>query len=127
MQHIYLCRGIPGSGKSFLANIIHNWQEYAWLEADMFFMDNGEYKFDKTKLKDAHQWCQKQFECWLESGRNIIVSNTFVKKWEMQFYKDLAAKYGAKVTEIIVRSDDFESVHNVPEETVSRMKREFEF
>ena len=127
MQHIYLIRGGAGNGKSFLANIIHQWQEYAWLEADMYFMDDGEYKFDKTRLKDAHQWCQKQFECWLESGRNIIVSNTFTKKWEMQFYKDLAAKYGAKVTEIIVRSDDFGSIHNVPEETIERMKREFEY
>jgi predicted kinase len=127
MQHIYLLRGNPGSGKSFLANIIHNWQEYVWLEADMYFIEDGEYKFDKTKLKEAHGWCQGLYKGHLKDGHNIIVSNTFTKKWEMQFYKDLAAKYGAKVTEIIVRSDDFGSIHNVPEETIERMKREFEY
>ena len=126
-MHVYLIRGTVGQGKSYLANIISCFQEYVHLEADMFFQRNGSYEFDKSQLGDAHKWCQKQFEIELQNGRDIVVSNTFVKKWEIEPYFKLAKQYGAKVTEVIVRSDDFESVHNVPEETVARMKKNFEF
>lgn len=126
-MHIYLIRGAAGSGKSYLAEIISYFQDYVHLEADMYFVDkNGKYNFDRTKLAEAHKWCQDQTEKILEDGGRVVVANTFVKKWEMQAYKDLADKYGAKVTEIIV-SGNFESVHNVPKEVVDRMKSNFEY
>ena len=52
---LYIVRGIPGSGKSTFAKTLGG-QHY---ESDMFFInENGEYNFDVTKIKDAHQWCQ---------------------------------------------------------------------
>ena len=127
MQHVYVIRGAAGSGKSFLADIIANYQEYFKIEADMYFMQGGQYNFDRSKLGEAHAWCQAEFEKKLKEGRSIVVSNTGIKKWEVEPYFKLAKQYGAKVTEIIVRSEDFGSVHNVPEETVERMKKNFEF
>jgi hypothetical protein len=33
-------------------------KDYCHKEADMYFIDeNGKYKFDVTKLRDAHDWC----------------------------------------------------------------------
>ena len=45
-------------GKSTLAKRVCNQH----IEADMFFMKDGEYKFDPTKLKQAHEWCREKTE-----------------------------------------------------------------
>ena len=57
---LFIVRGVPGSGKSTFAK--HIWNEYAICEADKYFVDRetGEYKFDATKLKEAHEWCRNQ-------------------------------------------------------------------
>ena len=56
---LYIVRGIPGSGKSTFAKTLGG-QHY---EADMYFIDEeGNYKFDGTKIKDAHKWCQSFVE-----------------------------------------------------------------
>ena len=52
---LYIVRGIPGSGKSTFAKrlVIH---DFLVCEADKYFVDKetGEYNFDFTKIKDAH-------------------------------------------------------------------------
>ena len=62
---LILLRGLPGSGKSTLAKIIlqlRSTDEPEVLSADDFFEDKeGEYNFDPTKLKEAHNYCQ--FRC----------------------------------------------------------------
>ena len=52
-KKLILVRGLPGSGKSTIASAIDGSDEsYApiHLEADMFFMENGEYKFAPIAL-----------------------------------------------------------------------------
>ena len=46
MKAIYLLRGLPGAGKSTVAKRLGG-EHY---EADMYFMQDGEYKFDGAKL-----------------------------------------------------------------------------
>ena len=53
---LYILRGLPGAGKSTLAKNVGA----VYFEADMFFMEGNEYKFDNTKLRKAHDWCQNQ-------------------------------------------------------------------
>jgi ABC-type bacteriocin/lantibiotic exporter with double-glycine peptidase domain len=55
MKELFLIRGICGSGKSTLAESLGG----THLEADMYFMEDGGYQFDVTRLKDAHQWCRE--------------------------------------------------------------------
>jgi predicted kinase len=59
MKELFLLRGLPGSGKSTLARSLTT-NDAIHIEADMFFVDSstGEYRFDATKLKDAHKWCR---------------------------------------------------------------------
>jgi predicted kinase len=57
----------------------------------------------------------------------IIVSNTFTQEWEMKPYIDLANQYGYTIFTIIVENrHGNSSVHNVPEETMVKMKDRFE-
>ncbi len=84
-----IIRGLPGSGKSTLAKSMEGFEH---IETDMWFMLNGEYKFDLKNIRVAHMWCQDQVLKMLKEGKNVVVSNTFTQIWEMKYYLDLAKK-----------------------------------
>jgi predicted kinase len=126
---LYIVRGIPGSGKSTFAKSLGS----VHFEADMFFMKDGEYKYDMFKIKEAHKWCQDSVNTAMilntTAGINqtIVVSNTFTQEWEMKPYFDIAEVYGYKVFSIIVENrHGGVNEHNVPEEVLSLMKNRFE-
>ena len=124
MKELILLRGLPGSGKSTLAKLICNQH----VEADMFFMQDGEYKFDASKLKQAHEWCQSRAESWMEKGYNVVVSNTFTREWEMEAYYDLARKYGYRVHSLVVENrHGGVNEHGVPDDVMDQMQDRFEF
>lgn len=123
MKDLILLRGLPGSGKSTLAKRICNQH----VEADMYFLQEGEYKFDASKLKQAHEWCQRRTEDYMKLGYNVAVSNTFTQEWEMNSYYELAEKYGYRVHSLIVENrHGGVNEHNVPQETLDKMKNRFE-
>ena len=122
---LYIVRGIPGSGKSTFAKTLGG-EHY---EADMFFIDgNGEYKFDGTKIKLAHEWCQDMvYMDMIKEIPKIVVSNTFTQEWEMRPYFDLAKTYGYKVFSVIVENrHGGVNQHGVPEDKLEIMKNRFE-
>jgi predicted kinase len=124
MKELILLRGLPGSGKTTFAKHLVDTHH---VEADRYFMHDGEYKFDASKLKAAHNWCLEVTEAWMVKGFSIVVSNTFTQEWEMQAYYDLAKKYGYKVNSIIVENrHGGVNEHNVPQETLDKMKQRFE-
>lgn len=129
MKELYLIRGIPGSGKSTLAKSLGG----VHIEADQYFMEKGEYKFDISKIKNAHNYCQSQTQAWMGSDGQqvnvdrIVVSNTFTMDWEMQPYFEMAKKYGYRVYSLIVENrHGGVNIHSVPEETIEKMKNRFE-
>jgi predicted kinase len=122
---LILLRGLPGAGKSTLAQQLGG----VHIEADHFFINlAGSYKFDPTKLKDAHAWCVSKTEHCMElSLENIIVSNTFTQEWEMENYYELAKQYGYTVHSVIVENrHEGVNIHNCPPETIDRMEARFE-
>ena len=134
---LYLVRGLPwpGSGKSTLAKKLV-YSDFLVCEADKYFIDKetGEYKFDGSKIKDAHKYCQDLVETYMKDSmvndqwyREIAVSNTFTMEWEMSPYFELAKKYGYKVFSIIVENrHNGENVHGVPTDKIEQMKDRFE-
>jgi len=124
---ILLIRGLPGSGKSTLAKALVESGDYDHnLEADMYFTDeNGEYNFRPEAIGQAHAWCTASTKASLSSGMNVIVSNTFTQKWEAQPYLDMAEELGAEV-EIKTLTENYGSIHGVPEEALARMAERWE-
>ena len=124
---LILIRGIPGSGKSTFARFIQSLDPtYLVCEADQYFVDiEGEYKYDPSKIKEAHEWCQDRVTHSLAFGKPTIVANTFVRKWELQPYIDMATEFNIPYS-IITMNGKFNSIHNVPRSVINRMRTTFE-
>ena len=130
MKTLYLVRGVPGSGKSTFAKTLGG----THFETDNYFMVDGEYKFDFTKLKDAHKWCQDSVNTAMilnhTTGQNevIVVSNTFTQEWEMESYYKMAETWGYRVFSVIVENrHGGVNQHGVPDDKLEIMKNRFEF
>jgi predicted kinase len=124
MKELFLLRGVPGAGKSTLAKSLGGMH----IESDKYFMDEDEYKFDPSKLKDAHAWCQNAVRVWAKNSvEKIVVSNTFTQEWEIDYYFELAKEHGYRVYSLIVENrHGNKDIHNVPEEKLVQMKQRFE-
>ena len=114
MKELFLLRGLPGSGKSTLAESLASGAGSVHFETDMYFMKDGNYNFDASELKNAHNWCRNEVEYAMQFGyrgnpvnsplAKIIVSNTFTQEWEMKPYFEMAEKYGYRVYSLIVEN-----------------------
>lgn len=125
MTTLTLIRGLPGSGKTYLASIITDTIGTEMVEADDYFYDDyGNYVFDETKLHKAHTWCQNTCKDYLATHTDVVVSNTFTTLREMKEYYLMAKEYGAKLN-IITCQGQFGSIHNVPESTMDKMEKRF--
>lgn len=124
---LILIRGIPGSGKSTLAEKLARVYDARIWEADQYFISHtGTYQYDSTKIKDAHRWCQENTYQTLKQNKSVIVANTFIRKWELNPYLQMAEDLDIIPT-IIIMNNEFSNVHNVPSSIIVRMKSQFEF
>jgi len=115
---LVLIRGLPGSGKSTLA--INEYPGFTHLETDMYFInENDEYVFNSEKLREAHNWCQYACFIGLWSGDDVIVSNTFSQRWEMEPYIKMAKDFGISYY-VIEAKGQYANQHNIPELTIQR-------
>ncbi|KJY89117.1 ATPase AAA [Vibrio neptunius] len=117
-----IVRGLPGSGKSTLAKTL-GVNHY---EADMYFVDdNGDYEFRPEHIAKAHDWCQYMTRDSLLNGQSVVVSNTFVMRWEIAPYYQMAQRYGAEF-EIIECKDNYGNIHGVTSVTIQQMKKRWQ-
>jgi predicted kinase len=121
MNKLILVRGASGSGKSTFAKKIAGEIGADVFETDQYFIRNGEYRFDPTKLGAAHAWNQKRTEAALREGKTVVVPNTFTQLWEINQYLKIAEAVGVPV-EVYRSNAKFQNVHGVPEEKVQQMR-----
>jgi predicted kinase len=128
---LILLRGIPGSGKTTLGNVIlKNFvtDQPDVLSADDFFInEDGSYVFDATKLKEAHNDCLLRCANKMKNQIfRIVVANTFTQEWEMDKYFEIAERYNYRVHSIIVENrHNGENIHGVPSDKLEQMKNRF--
>lgn len=122
-RSLIILRGLPGSGKTSLAEIL----DAPICSADDYFMKDGKYLWNKEELGSAHQWCLGRCEFHMrQDAEKIIVANTSTTARELKPYYDLAQKYGYQVFSVIVENrHEGKNIHNVPEETLQKMAERF--
>jgi hypothetical protein len=96
-------------------------------EADAFFMRDGQYQFDHTLLPAAHVYCQTLFINAILQRKDVVVANTFTRRWSLQVYLDILDKLDiSHTTRIIHLTSQYDNIHGVPEATVQRQRDNFE-
>lgn len=123
MVKLVILRGLPNSNKDEIVKT--RYPDYVHLETDMFFTLNGIYFYDKSKVPAAHKWCQEQVFKNLEEGKNVIVTNTFVKQWEITPYLIMSRNVGTDI-EIIEATGKGNNKTNVPQDVIDRMSASWE-
>jgi NEDD4-binding protein 2 len=134
-KKLIIMRGISGSGKSTLAKKMGIGGVV--LSTDDYFMKDGVYDFDPTKLGIYHKMNQEKAKEHMEEGISpIVIDNTNSQEWEMKPYVALADQYGYDVQieelptpdieELLKRQKNRESINkSLPKETLERMINKF--
>jgi len=96
--------------------------------ADGFMYADGQ-EFDPARLAECHKKCQDAVRAVLSENSNatVFVHNTFTQTWEMEPYFEIAGKTDTLVHTIVVENrHGNNSVHDVPDGTMSRMRQRFD-
>ncbi|XP_060634413.2 NEDD4-binding protein 2 isoform X1 [Anolis sagrei] len=134
---LVLLRGVPGSGKSYLARALleDNPGGIILSTDDYFYQKNGEYQFDANCLGEAHEWNRKRAkEAFEKRITPIIIDNTNTQAWEMKPYVVLSQQHNYKV---IFREPDTwwkfkpkelerRNIHGVSKEKIKKMLERYE-
>ncbi|NWH61116.1 N4BP2 protein, partial [Geococcyx californianus] len=135
-QILVLLRGVPGSGKSYLARtLLEDNPGGIILSTDDYFYKHGEYHYDPDCLGEAHDWNRKRAKEAFEMRISpIIIDNTNIQAWEMKPYVTLAQQFKYKV---MLREPDTwwkskpkelerRNIHGVSKEKIKRMLERYE-
>ncbi|KAF7989881.1 hypothetical protein HCN44_008555 [Aphidius gifuensis] len=138
---LILVRGLPGSGKTTLSKSIiestigGDSSKYIYSADDYFITTNGTWKYDSSKIADAHATTQKKvLDALKHDITPIIIDNTNLQAWEMRPYATMAVQRGYIIEIIDIDTPWSQNVnelsrknnHNVPKEKIRTMMNRYE-
>jgi len=134
---VYILRGLPGSGKSYLAEEIRqlNGNDIPIVSLDNFFTGpDGTYKLEGERVQEGIENLKSQLVAILTSGQSAIMDNTHSRLVEYEDYIALAKRYRCRVVirQILCPNEATLQIflqrcrHQVTEEVMRRMQRRWE-
>ena len=125
---LLVMRGLPGSGKS--TYLLKTAPSAVVCSADHFFVRaDGQYVFDASKLKAAHETCFMKFKNLItnELPKLVAIDNTNLTWWEAGRYIEAGLGAGYEVEVVDVRAlpevAAARNIHGVPAEHIQKMAR----
>jgi predicted kinase len=86
-KEFIIMRGLHGSGKSTLAKQLAGKTGVSF-SSDDFFMENGKYNFDVSKIGEAHEWNYNRAMRAVDQGISpVILDNTNVSMEDLKKLK----------------------------------------
>jgi len=120
-----ILRGLPGSGKSTLGSVLAHRHGYVLIEADQHFETSDGYRFDPSRVADAHAIATREACERLLAGAGVVVANTHVRRWELAAALG-AATIAAAPTVIVECTGRWPNIHGVSAEVIATMARRWE-
>jgi predicted kinase len=127
MKKALIVRGLPGAGKSTVVqSVINSFVErlrndnlnaaqkplYVIHSTDSYFVLNGAYQFDASKLPEFHQRNQDAFKQSLRKNVSLVIcDNTNIERWQREPYIDAALAAGYEVEIMTVGLFSSETLH----------------
>lgn len=133
---LVLMRGVPGSGKSYLAKELVEGTNGVILSTDDHFIVNGEYKFDGTKLQEYHKRNLNDAKSAMAIGvKPVIIDNTNIYSAHMRPYILQAVKFRYEIyfleplTEWKKKPAECakRNIHNIDEQKIAYLTETFEY
>tara|TARA_B100000902_G_C27146459_1_gene831376 strand:- start:550 stop:969 length:420 start_codon:yes stop_codon:yes gene_type:complete len=134
----YILRGLSGTGKSELAKALGN--EGSIFSTDSYFMVDGEYQFDPSKLGEYHKRNLDDATAFMErfapytTPAICVIDNTNTQAWEYEKYVEAAKAndFIVQVISIAWKQEDIplyaeRNSHGVPLEAIQRMADRWEY
>jgi adenylate kinase family enzyme len=126
---IILIRGLPGAGKSSLANILSEEGVYPVFSVDDYFTNpfTGEYNFVFSENHIAYKTCLDKVELSMQNKiKKIFVHNTLTLDWEINEYFKLSSKHRYAI--FVVTCENYhsnKSIHSVSDEQLIKMANKY--
>ncbi|KAJ8412474.1 hypothetical protein AAFF_G00128100 [Aldrovandia affinis] len=137
--HLFILRGLPGSGKTQLASEIMDQYDLGngeILSTDEYYINaNGRYVYRHRLRNIAHQWNRDRAQEAMANGAHpIIIDNTNMRRCEMKPYVKMGLDYGYYIrfrttpnTWAWSVEELYEWIHGVvPKWVMYRMKKNYE-
>ena len=125
---LILLRGLPGAGKSSLAQTLSD-GKWPVFSIDDYFTDpvSKEYQFEFQKNHIAYKTCQDNTEKAMQNKtEKIFLDNTFTLEWEMEPYFKLAEIYAYRIHVMTVENRHHgKNTHDISDEQLKKMAEKY--
>lgn len=125
---LILLRGLPGSGKSSLAELLSENGRYPVVSVDDYFTDsNGNYQFRFEENHLAYSRCEEYTLKFIKLKKEkIFIDNTFTMGWEMEPYFKMASEYGYYIFVVTVENrGGYKNKHEVTSDQLQQMAEKY--